>query len=327
MDQRELDTRVKALHKANQANEPPASLITILESLKKANPTEEMLRTTKAGIVVGKLRGNPNKEVAKVATEVVSQWKKGVEAEKRAKGLKSAAAKPQGSVSPAASKAASPAPKAVVGGSGSGSKKNFDGDPEKRTFKTDKVDVGRTGLSVRDSCIGLLYNGLAYRSREPPQSVVLRAVEVEAAAFRAYKGETKEYKDKIRSLFQNLKVKTNAELGRNVMSGHLAPDRFVVMSSKELMSAQQRREDAELEIENMKKAQVPMAEKSISDSLECSNCKKKMVSYTQAQTRSADEPMTTFCECMNCGKRWKVGFYYYFQLTNACLSYLSTIAY
>lgn len=263
-------------------------------------------QTTKAGIVVGKLRGNPTKEVAKVATEVVSQWKKGVEAEKRAKGLKNVAASAK-SVSPAASKAASPAPpKPLV--VGSGSKKHFEGDPEKRTYKADRVDIHRTGVSVRDNCIGLLYNGLAYRSREPPESVVLRAVEVESAAFKAYKGETKEYKDKIRSLFQNLKVKTNAELGRNVMSGALAPDRFVVMSSKELMSAQQRREDAELEIENMKKAQVPMAEKSISDSLECGNCKKKMVSYTQAQTRSADEPMTTFCECMNCGKRWKVSF-------------------
>ncbi|XXH03035.1 hypothetical protein Hte_009425 [Hypoxylon texense] len=314
MDQRELDARVKALHKANQANEPPASLIPILESLKKANPTEEMLRNTKAGLVVGKLRGNPNKEVAKVAMEVVAQWKKGVEAEKRAKGLKNVSAKqPQGSVSPA-SKAASPAPKAAAAGSGSGGsgtgtgsggKKHFDGDPEKRTFKTDRVDIHRTGSQVRDNCIGLLYNGLAYRSREPEDSVVARAVEVEAAAYKTYKGETKEYKDKIRSLFQNLKVKSNAELGRNVMSGAVTADRFVVMSSKELMSAHQRQADAELELENMKKAQVPMAEKSISDSLECSNCKKKMVSYTQAQTRSADEPMTTFCECMNCGKRWK----------------------
>ncbi|KAI1772614.1 transcription elongation factor [Hypoxylon cercidicola] len=300
MDQRELDARVKALHKANQANEPPSSLIPILESLKKASPTEEMLRTTKAGIVVGKLRSNPNKEVAKVAMEVVGQWKKAVEAEKRSKGgLKSVAGKSQGSASPA-SKAASPAPKPLVG-----NKKHFDGDPEKRTFKTDKVDIHRTGSQVRDNCIGLLYNGLAYRSRESEDNVILRAVEVEQAAFKSYKGETKEYKDKIRSLFQNLKVKTNAELGRNVMSGAIAVDRFVVMSSKELMSAHQRRADAELELENMKKAQVPMAEKSISDSLECGNCKKKMVSYTQAQTRSADEPMTTFCECMNCGKRWK----------------------
>ncbi|KAI8957990.1 transcription elongation factor [Daldinia sp. FL1419] len=299
MDQRELDARVKALHKAAQANEPPSAIISIIESLRSASPTEEMLRTTKAGIVVGKLRGNANKDIAKIATEVVAKWKKGIELEKKSKGLQTAKAAPKGSVSPA-SKAASPAPKPI-----GGSKRAYEGDPEKRTYKSDKIDISRTGSQVRDNCIGLLYNGLAYRSRESEDNVIMRAVEVEHAAFKAYKGETKEYKEKIRSLFQNLKVKTNAELGRNVMSGAITADRFVVMSSKELMSAQQRKADAVLELENMKKAQVPMAEKSISDSLECSNCKKKMVSYSQAQTRSADEPMTTFCECMNCGKRWK----------------------
>ncbi|KAI1801188.1 transcription elongation factor [Daldinia bambusicola] len=297
MDQRELDARVKALHKAAQSNEPPSAIINILESLRSAAPTEEMLRTTKAGIMVGKLRGNANKDVAKVATEVVAKWKKSIEVEKKSKGNPASKAA-KGSVSPA-SKAASPAPRQLSGN------KAYEGDTEKRTFKTDKVNIVRTGSQVRDNCIGLLYNGLAYRSRESEENVIMRAIEVERAAFKAYNGETKEYKDKIRSLFQNLKVKTNADLGRNVMSGAIAPDRFVVMTSKELMSAEQRKAEAELELENMKKAQVPMAEKSISDSLECSNCKKKMVSYTQAQTRSADEPMTTFCECMNCGKRWK----------------------
>ncbi|KAI1454535.1 transcription elongation factor [Annulohypoxylon moriforme] len=299
MDQRELESRVKALHKAAQSNEPASNLLAIMESLRAASPTEEMLRTTKAGIVIGKLRGNPNKEVAKVAGEVVAKWKKAIEAEKRSKGLQPAKAVQKGSVSPA-SKAASPAPKPLVGNN-----KAYQGDVEKRTFKSDGVKIAITGSTTRDNCIGLLYNGLAYRSRESEDNVIQRAEEVERAAFKVYKGETKEYKDKIRSLFQNLKVKTNAELGRNVMSGSITADRFVVMGSKELMSAHQRKADAEAELENMKKAQVPMAEKSISDSLECGGCKKKMVSYTQAQTRSADEPMTTFCECMNCGKRWK----------------------
>ncbi|KAI5865891.1 transcription elongation factor [Durotheca rogersii] len=297
MDQRELDTRVKALHKASQTNEPAANIIALIESLKKASPTEEMLRTTKAGIVVGKLRGNANKDIARIATEVVAKWRKGIEAEKRAKGLQPG--KSHSTPSPAA-KAVSPAPKPLVGNT-----KVYEGDIEKRTFKADKVDVDRTGSQVRNNCIGLIYNGLAYRSHESADNVVMRAVEVEQAAFKAYKGETKEYKDKIRSLFQNLKVKTNAELGRKVMAGKITADSFVTMSSAELMSQQQRQANAQLELENMKKAQVPMAEKSISDSLECSGCKKKMVSYTQAQTRSADEPMTTFCECMNCGKRWK----------------------
>lgn len=129
---------------------------------------------------------------------------------------------------------------------------------------------------------------------------------MEHAAFVLLKGEGPDYKKKIRSLFANLKNKSNKDLGPRVLSGDLAADRFVSMTDEELKSEDQRRKEQELEKENMKKAQVPMAEKSISDSLECGKCKKKKVSYTQAQTRSADEPMTTFCECMNCGNRWKV---------------------
>ncbi|KAI1077634.1 transcription elongation factor [Whalleya microplaca] len=298
MDQRELEAQIKALHKANQANQPPTNIITLLDNLKKAAPTEEMLRTTKAGLIVGKLRANPNKDIARAAAEVVSKWKKGIELEKKSKAQPSTA-KTHGSASPAA-KPASPAPKPLPG-----TKKAFEGNPETRTWKSDKVQINRTSSQVRNNCIGLLYNGLAYRSREAEDNVIMRATEVEHAAHKAYNGETKEYKDKIRSLFQNLKVKTNAELGRNVMSGEIAAERFVVMTSKELMSAEQRKTNADYEKENMKKAQVPMAEKSISDSLQCSNCKERKVSYSQAQTRSADEPMTTFCECTVCGKRWK----------------------
>lgn len=45
MDQRELESRVKALTKSVAANEPPENAIKLLESLKKdAKPTEEMLR-------------------------------------------------------------------------------------------------------------------------------------------------------------------------------------------------------------------------------------------------------------------------------------------
>ncbi|KAK7984137.1 hypothetical protein PG989_011539 [Apiospora arundinis] len=296
LDAREVANRVKALQ-GSVGKSDPADIVSQIETLKKeVAPSEEILRTTKAGILMGKLRQNPNKDIARAATEVVAKWKKAVEQEKAAK-------KGKASASPAP-KPASPAPKPVA----AGTKKKFEGDPEKRKFQADGVDVKRTGSSVRDNCIGLIYNGLAYRSTESVDSVLQRAIEVEHAAFKAFNGETKEYKEKIRSLFQNLKVKSNADLGKGVMSGEIVAEKFVQMSSQELMSAEMRKQNALLEEENMKKAQVPMAEKSMSESLECGRCKKRMVAYTQAQTRSADEPMTTFCECMNCRHRWKVSF-------------------
>ncbi|CAK7208308.1 transcription elongation factor TFIIS [Sporothrix bragantina] len=303
--ERELTTRIKALNKAVSSNEPVPAIIAIMEALKKgAAPSEDVLRSTKAGHTVGKLRTHPNAEVKSMAAEIVSKWRKAVDAGKKKTGSGAAGsmggsktASPSGSTPQ--SKTASPAPAASSNGA------TYKGDPEKRKFDVDGVDVNRTGIQSRDNCIGLMYNGLAYRSTEPADKVLAKAIEVEKAAFVAYKGETTDYRAKLRSLFQNLKNKSNPALARRVVSGEIAADAFVVMSSDELKSAHLKKLESDLAKENMKKAQVPMTEKSISDALTCSKCKQKKVSYTQAQTRSADEPMTTFCECTVCGHRWK----------------------
>ncbi|CAK7267265.1 transcription elongation factor TFIIS [Sporothrix epigloea] len=304
--ERDLTTRIKALSKAVSSNEPVPAIIAIMETLKKgAAPSEEVLRSTKAGHTVGKLRTHPNAEVKSMAAEIVSKWRKAVEAGKKKGGGSSASvslggsktASPSGSIPQ--SKTASPAAAA------SSNDGTYKGDPEKRKFDTDGVDVNRTGIQSRDNCIGLMYNGLAYRSTEMADKVLARAIEVEKAAFVAYNGETSDYRAKLRSLFQNLKNKSNPALARRVMAGDIAAAAFVVMSSEELKSAHLKKLESDLAKENMKRAQVPMTEKSISDALTCSKCKQKKVSYTQAQTRSADEPMTTFCECTVCGHRWK----------------------
>lgn len=125
--------------------------------------------------------------------------------------------------------------------------------------------------------------------------------------FRAFKGcDNQPYRTKGRALFTAIKRKDNLKLRRRVLRGAMTAELLVKLSDRELASEEQRARDEELEKENMKKAQVPMAEKSISDQLKCGKCGQKKVSYTQAQTRSADEPMTTFCECTVCGNRWKV---------------------
>ncbi|OAA62025.1 transcription elongation factor s 2 [Niveomyces insectorum RCEF 264] len=314
--ERELTARVKALNKAIASNEPAPSIIAIMGELKKSTaPTEDVLRTTRAGHTVGKLRAHANAEVKSLAAEIVSKWKKAVELEKKRTGAAGAAANGTKTGSPAAStpqsKTASPAPAGSAtstktgGGENNGGTPAFKGDPEKRKFDSDGVDVNRTGSTTRDNCIGLMYNGLAFRSTIAPERVLVKAIEVEKAAFVAYKGETSEYRAKLRSLFQNLKNRSNPALARRVLAGEIAADAFVVMTSDELKSAHLRQLESALARENMMKAQVPMTEKSISDALTCGKCKQRKVSYTQAQTRSADEPMTTFCECTVCGHRWK----------------------
>jgi len=243
-------------------------------------------------MVVAKQRSNTNKEIARLASEIVTKWKKTVEAEKARK-MKMAALSP-----PKNGSTASSAPAAEP--------KGFQGDKSKRRWELDQVDVKRTGTPSRDACIGLIYNGLAFMSEESAGVIIIKAIEVEQAAYEVFKGDTPDYRAKLRSLFQNLKNASNRELGPRVLSGEIPATKFVIMTHEELKSAQRRKEDEKLDQENMKKAQVPMAEKSISDALRCGRCGQKKVSYSQAQTRSADEPMTTFCECTVCGNRWKV---------------------
>ena len=245
-------------------------------------------------MIVAKQKANPNKDIARLAAEVIGKWKRAVQ-------IQQAEAKKQkmaGSSPPKNEAASSPAP------ASKGDK--YTGDVSKRRWETDKVDTKRTGVPTRDACIGLMYNGLAFMSDASPTQVIAKSMEVEKAAYELFKGDGTEYRAKLRSLFQNLKNKDNKELGIQVLSGDIAPSKFVVMTHEELKSAKRIEEDKRLNIENMKNAQVPMAEKSISDALTCGRCKQKKVSYSQAQTRSADEPMTTFCECTVCGNRWKV---------------------
>lgn len=199
------------------------------------------------------------------------------------------------------SAAASPAPPATPSNN-----QPYQGNIEKRHFNTDKPKYDVTDSQIRNNCIGLMYNGLAYQSTDSVEYVVAKAIEVEGAGFRHFSGEGTDYRNKIRSLFQNLKVKSNNELRRRVLSGEITAMEFIKMSQDELKSQEHIQRDRALEKENLNNAQVAQPEKSISDALTCGKCGQKKVSYTQAQTRSADEPMTTFCECLVCGNRWKV---------------------
>ena len=180
-------------------------------------------------------------------------------------------------------------------------------DPSQRTHKTDGIDPKATGNSTRDSCVGLLYNGLVYMSEQPPHKILGVANDVEAQIYKHFGPEEKPgYKTKVRSLFQNLKSKTNASLRVNVVNGKISAARFVTMSDDDLKSAELKEEEKKLEDENMRVAQVSREVPSITDTLSCPKCHKREVSFYQAQTRSADEPMTTFCTCQPCGHQWRV---------------------
>lgn len=131
---------------------------------------------------------------------------------------------------------------------------------------------------------------------------------IEKETYNALGPETKkEYADKVRMLFLNLKNKQNTGLRASVASAKpsIAPADLITMTAEQMKSKEMKAADAALHKENINNAMTAKEEKAISSMLQCGSCGQKKVSYTQAQTRSADEPMTTFCECTVCGKKWK----------------------
>ena len=303
LDRREVAERGATLQKALQTSVPAANIVSLLKELQKGvRPTEELLRSTHIGKTVNRCRQHRASEVSNLASEIVNKWRHQVQEQKLANGGSSGSGTPNaranGTASPAPPKSTSaPKPESTV-------------PPDKRTWKTDKISRDDlTDDAARNNCIGLMYDGLCQNSTNPSKQILESAKAIEQAALDlpAAKGNSSAapYRDKIRSLYQNLRNKSNPELKVRVLSGEIAPKRLVEMTHEELKSKQQKATDAAIQKENMNNAMVAQEQKSVSTSLQCGKCGQKKVSYSQAQTRSADEPMTTFCECLACGNRWK----------------------
>ncbi|KAF2723292.1 transcription elongation factor [Polychaeton citri CBS 116435] len=307
---KQLADTAKQLQKAVESGDAASSLLNLIAPIQKWTATEDLLRQTKIGVAVNKLRQNKDAKVSQQASQLINKWKADVKSKERSKtsspapgagkaGNGIANGRASGTNSPAPAATPTPAPPASKSG-------KFKGDPSKRNSAADGVKTEVTGNKVRDACIKMTYDGIAFMSEEAPDDVLSVARSVELAAYNKYQPETSaEYKQKLRSLFQNLKMKNNAWLRKAVFEGTIEPTRFVTMSSDELKSQAKRESDAALERENMMKAMTAQEEKSVSETMQCGKCKKYRVSYSQAQTRSADEPLTTFCECIVCGHRWK----------------------
>ncbi|KAG8527063.1 uncharacterized protein KY384_008492 [Bacidia gigantensis] len=297
MEFREVQEKSKDLQKATAANANSDHIIKILNDLRTGvKPNEDLLRQTKIGVIVNRSKAHKDPKISRLASEIVKKWRDDIDKQK------------SGRSSPASDK------KGITSGTASplptnGTKLKPGVPLDQRDFKKDKINTAKTNQATRDNCIGLLYNGLCFMSPDPASEVLNVAVAVEAAGYAHVGPESNAgYTTKMRSLYMNLKNKSNSKLRRQVLDGEIKPDQLVKMSSEELKSEERRLADNALIKENMKEAQMPQAEKSISTAIQCKNpkCGKNTVAYTQAQTRSADEPMTTFCECQSCGRRWKI---------------------
>lgn len=166
MDVKEIELRGKTILKAMASDEPSGTFMKLLNDLKGVRATEDVLRQTKIGVTINKLRTYKYPEVAKTAQELISKWKDEVN---KAKKKGAAAAKAGGAATPSNGAAlgssappsgtASPAPQA------SGKRKHTV-DPASRNDRTDKIETNIYGIPARDNCIKLMYNGLAFMSEE-----------------------------------------------------------------------------------------------------------------------------------------------------------------
>ena len=287
MEANDVLEKSKDLQKATAANASSEHIIRILNDLKTGiKPSEDLLRQTKIGVVVNRSKSHKDPKVARLAMEIVKKWRDDIE---KQKGAASSANGKKGSPS----RTASPAPT-------NGTKAKHEVPLDQRDYKKDKVNITKTNQVTRDNCIGLIYNGLCYTSPDPPSDILSVAATIESAGFSLLGPESNAgYKTKMRSLYMNLKNKSNPKLRRRVLDGEITPDQLVRFSTEDLKSEERRLADNALMEENLKDSQMPQAERSISTAIQCKNpkCGKDTVAYTQAQTRSADEPMTTFCEC------------------------------
>lgn len=166
LDSKEVELKGRAILKASAAGDPSSTLLGIIDELHRGVvASEELLRSTKIGVTVNKLKQHKDPVVKQRASDLVSKWRSDI---KKAPGSGSSTPRPNGvkTDSPAPGKG-SPAPSAVK------EKAKHTVPKEKRNAKEDKVNTNVTGNAVRDNCIKLLYDGLAFMSEDCELSVPL----------------------------------------------------------------------------------------------------------------------------------------------------------
>lgn len=280
MDAKAVKASMKELENAGDADRVFEVLSTLNEQFK---PSEQLLRETKIGVAVNKLRSHSDPRVSSLVKKMVATWREKVQLQKQQAQLKrqqtTESAKPAVKRDPQT--------------------------PGKRDWKSDNVNTQVYTDQVRNNCIQVTYNALAVQSTKPSADILKAAKEVEQAVFTFEKGTTPGYRNKMRSLFVNLKDPKNPMLREHVVDGKISGERLREMKPQEMANDELKRQMEEIEKKNLFNAQSAQEQRSVTDRFTCGKCKQKKVSYYQMQTRSADEPLTTFCTCENCNNRWK----------------------
>ncbi|OZJ06082.1 hypothetical protein BZG36_01117 [Bifiguratus adelaidae] len=294
----EVGKLVKALNRSREQGQARDTL-DILTQLQKVHASEDLLRKTGIGKIVGKLRTDADLTVAKKAKDVVDKWKKDCQSALKSNGIPKTPTEPKLPMKvDATSTTSSQSPT-------DSSPKTPPDTPRERSIKTDDITVKPTGNVARDKSIELFYAALGYGSFVDSDLLLQRATKIENAIFEEFQTIDAGYKTKVRSLSLNLKAKNNPGLRESVVTGELLISKLVKMSKEDMASEEQRAADRKAQEQAIFAARGATTAQAETDMFRCGKCKSRKCTYYQMQTRSADEPMTTFVTCTNCENRWK----------------------
>jgi transcription elongation factor S-II len=311
---------VKALHRrllkftrGDVTDETEA--LDVLRALESTTVTYAILKETKLGHTVGKLRKHDNDKLAAVARGLVKAWKSMALSPKPA-GAVGAERKLSGSsVSSMDDKIPRKAVVPRSNGASSSPVKKPTPKPAPRASLGPLIPAGLD--KVRATVRTKLKETLAASEGGSPDEV---AVAIEIAMARMFqmgmpKENKKEYTAKFRQLSFNLKK--NAVLREDLLQDAVSAEQLINMSADELATEEKRNEIQKLRDDAFQRARLDWADanaekinkqcgiENAKGLFTCGRCKSSKTSNTQKQTRSADEPMTVFVHCHNCGNRWK----------------------
>ncbi|BGP58832.1 transcription elongation factor TFIIS [Rhodotorula toruloides] len=318
----------KQLIAATGESQNTEDAVIILKRLKEeVVATDELLRETKIGVTVNKLRNNTAKEVADLAKELVRKWKADV-GKTGTKKTSTAAASTSNSTGASPSPGPSPIPAAKSPEPGRGplpaittassAKPAASPAPESQSPAPSSSSAPNGPLrrqssggpprdKTREKCCELIYDALAQDSGAPSDLILSRARALENHVWEENPppAGSATYRNKMRSFYLNLKAANNPGLREGIVSGEISIVQLYNMDPKDMASEERKAENRKLVAENLFKAQAAAPQQAETDAFQCGKCKQRRCMYYQMQTRSADEPMTTFVTCLSCNNRWK----------------------